>query len=83
MAMVRYEIAARFGYGRTVGWHRAPNAAEREQVEAALETVGGPCTWADDPERGRDRFLETVCEVVDASAPMRRRLRGPRGGRNL
>ena len=70
--MLRYEIQAKWGYDRTVSWHRGPNDLERQRVEKAIQECGKPSR---DPRRidaWVERFLWLANELVPAGAPLHR-----------
>ena len=70
--MLRYEIQAKWGYDRTVSWHRGPNDLERQRVEKAIHECGEPSR---DPHRidaWVERFLWLANELVPAGAPLHR-----------
>ena len=69
--MLRYEIQAPWGYGRTVTWHDAPIAAERQRVDSVMGTYGPPTAEATALGALRRTFTQLVGELSPESAPIR------------
>ena len=68
--MLRYEIQAPWGYGRTVTWHEAPTAAERRRVADCIRTHRCPDpAWVPSQRR---TFTQLVADLAPESAPIRR-----------
>ena len=69
--MLRCEIDAPWGYGRTISWYGAPSEAEREHVLEAMKGIGKPPQTRFGITRMGNEFLKEAARLVGRNAPIR------------